>query len=156
MLSPCPAIGWITWAASPTSATRSATNARATDSPSGKARRGPTACDVAEMEAEAALELGVEVGVGQRDDALGLGLGLGPHDRGAAAFERQDRERAGRQEMLLGAAAVVALVRHGGDDARLRILPAVGGDAGALADAASARRRRRPAGVPRRSIDRRA
>ena len=31
--------------------------------------------------------------------------------------ERQDRERPGRQEMLLGAAVMVALVRDGGDDA---------------------------------------
>src|SRR5712691_10061613 len=36
--------------------------------------------------------------------------------------------------MLLGAPMMVALVRHGGDDARLRIAPAVTGDAGAFAD----------------------
>ena len=54
--------------------------------------------DLAEMQAEAPLQLGVEVGVGQRHDALGLLRVLGPHDRRAAALERQDRERpAGRK-----------------------------------------------------------
>ena len=55
------------------------------DRPSGKARRGPTTCDVAELQAEAAFELGVECIVRQRDDALGLALVLGPHDRRALA-----------------------------------------------------------------------
>ena len=134
MLSPCPAIGWITCAASPTSAMRSATNARATDSPSGKARRAPTAAISPRCKPEAAFELGVEVGVGERDDALGLARLLGPHDRGAAALERQDRERSRRQEMLFGAAAVIALVRDRGDDARLAVVPAVRRNAGALAN----------------------
>ena len=138
MLSPCPAIGWITCAASPISATRSATKARATDNPSGKARRGPTACDLAEMQAEALFELGVKAGIVERDDAFGLAGLFGPDDRGAmpgrVALERQDRERPRRQEVLLGAAVVVALMAHGGDDAGLAVAPAVGRDAGALAD----------------------
>src|SRR5205807_4558996 len=95
--------------------------------------------DLAEAEAEAPLQFAMEAGVGERDDALGLARAFGPYDRGAVAhsrvaFQRQDRERAGRQKMLLGAAAVLALVRDGGDDARLRIAPAVARDAGALAD----------------------
>ena len=52
----------------------------------------------------------------------------------AVARQRQDRERAGRQEMLLGAAVVVALVRDRADDRRLVVVPAVRGDAGLLAD----------------------
>ena len=43
----------------------------------------PDRFDVAEMQPEAPLQLGVEFGVRQRDDALGLGGLLGPHDRGA-------------------------------------------------------------------------
>ena len=50
------------------------------------------------------------------------------------ALQRQDRERARRQEMLLGAAVMIALVRDRGDDAGLAVVPAVARDAGALAD----------------------
>ena len=39
--------------------------------------------DVAEMQPEAPLQLGVKLIVGQRHDARGLGVGLGPHQRGA-------------------------------------------------------------------------
>ena len=99
----------------------------------------PDRCDLAELQAEAAFELGVEFVVGQRDDALGLALVLGPDDRRAMAdvgvvLQRQDRERSGRQEMLLGAAVVIALVRDGGDDGGLVVAPAVARDAGLLAD----------------------
>ena len=86
------------------------------------------------MQAEALFQLGVEAVVRQRDDALGLALFLGPHDRRALALERQDRERPRRQEMLLGAAVMIALVRDGGDDARLTVVPADAADAGRLAD----------------------
>ena len=37
--------------------------------------------DLAEMQAEAPLELGVEVGVGQRHDTISLGGRIGPDDR---------------------------------------------------------------------------
>ena len=37
--------------------------------------------DLAEMQPETPLELGVEFGVGQRDDTIGLGGGVGPHNR---------------------------------------------------------------------------
>src|SRR4029077_12135198 len=90
--------------------------------------------DRAEMQLEAFLELGVERIVRQRHDALGLALGLGPHDRGAAIFARRDRNRPGGKKMLRGAPAVIALVADRGDDRRLIVSPAVGGDAGALAD----------------------
>ena len=52
----------------------------------------------------------------------------------AVARQRQNRERPGRQEMLLGAAVVLALMRHGGDDGRLIVIPAMRDDAGLLAD----------------------
>ena len=90
---------------------------------------------------------------------------LGPHDRRALAFERQDRERPGGQEMLLGAAVVIALVRHRGDDAGLAVGPAEALDAGALADAGARavgrdqqprrRRRCRRRSAPRRWLRRR-
>ena len=50
------------------------------------------------------------------------------------ALERQDRERTGGQKMLLRAPAVIALVRDCGDDARLRIAPAMAGDVRAFTD----------------------
>src|SRR5204862_5691879 len=61
------------------------------------------------------------------------------YDRGAMAdyriaLERQDRERTGRQKMLLRAPAVIALMRDCGDDAGLRIAPAMGRDARAFTD----------------------
>ena len=96
------------------------------------------------LQAEAAFQLGVESVVRQRDDALGLALFLGPHDRRALALQRQDRERPRRQEMLLGAAVMIALMRHGGDDAGLIVVPADAADAGAPRGSPSARRRRRP------------
>ena len=90
--------------------------------------------DLAEMQLEAALELGTKAGIGQRHDALGLARRFGPHDRRAPSLERQDRERPGRQEMLLGASAMVAFMPDSGDDRRLAVAPAVRGDAGAFAD----------------------
>ena len=87
------------------------------------------------MQAEAPLQLGVKLIVRQRDDAGRLGIGLGPHQRGAVAGERQDRERARGQEMLHGAALVRTLMRHRGDDRRLAVIPAVRRNAGLLAHA---------------------
>ena len=86
--------------------------------------------DVAEVQPEAPLELVVEQIIGQRRDPFGGLFVFGPHDRGAAARERQNRERSGRQEMLLGAAAVVALMRDGGGDGGLAVRPAEGRNAG--------------------------
>src|SRR5271156_1811688 len=86
---------------------------------------------IAEMELKAPLELVMEGIVRQGHDARGLRLRLGPYNRGTPARERQDRERAGRQKMLFGAALVIALMRDIDDDGRLIVVPAVGGDAGA-------------------------
>ena len=93
----------------------------------------PDHLDVAQMKPEAPLELGVKVGIRQRDDALRLVVLLGPHDRRAPSLQRQDRERAGGQKMLLGAAAMIALMGDGGDDRGLIVGPAERLDAGALA-----------------------
>ncbi len=90
--------------------------------------------DRAEMQLEALLQFGMKGIVRQRHDALGLLRALGPYDRGAAALERQDGERPGREKMLLGAAAMVALMRDIGHDRRLAVIPAVRGDARRLAD----------------------
>jgi hypothetical protein len=90
--------------------------------------------DLAEMQLEALFKLGMKSVIRQRHDAFCLVGRLGPHDRGAVALQRQDRERAGGQKMLLGAAAMIALVADGGDDRRLIVSPAVCRNAGALAD----------------------
>ena len=83
-----------------------------------KRKRKPRAdrLDLTEMQAEALLELGVDIRLRQRHDALGLRTCLGPDDRRAPPLERQDRERPGGQEVLLGAAAMIALMRDRGDD----------------------------------------
>ncbi len=85
------------------------------------------------MQPKALFEFAVEFVVAERDDARGLGALLGPHQRRALSRQRQDRERAGGQEMFLGAAVMVALVADRDHDAGLIIFPAMGGDAGALA-----------------------
>ena len=64
----------------------------------------PDHLDLAELQAEALLQLVVEFVVGQRDDALGLARVFRPHDRRALARQRQNGERPRRQKMLLGAA----------------------------------------------------
>ena len=119
------------------------------EQPERKGAARPDHLDVAEMQAEAPLQLGVKFIVRQRDDALGLARRLGPHDRGAVAGQRQDRERAGRQEMLLGAAVmarscatVVTMPTGRSPSHAWRCRPARG--------SASARRRRRPEASPRR------
>ena len=90
--------------------------------------------DVAEMQAEALFQLGVKLLVRQRDDARGLAAFLRPDDGRAIAGERQNGERPGRQKMLLGAAAMRALMRDRRDNARLPIIPAEARDARALAN----------------------
>jgi hypothetical protein len=81
----------------------------------------------------------MEARLGQRDNPRRLLRLLGPDDRRAVAsssvaFQRQDRERARREEMLLGAPVMIALVRHRGNDGGLAIAPTVAGDARALAN----------------------
>lgn len=85
------------------------------------------------MQAKTLLELAVKLFVAERDDARSLAAALGPHQRGSLASERQNRKRTRGQKVLLGAAFVIALVAHGDNDAGLIIFPAVGGNAGALA-----------------------
>ena len=107
----------MTCAASPTSASALGDERARDRKPERKRAPRPDRRDVAEMQAETPLELGVKLLVRQRDDALGLFALLGPDDRRAmpsrVALQRQDRERTGRQEMLLGAPVVIALVRDG-------------------------------------------
>src|SRR5262249_20303787 len=90
-----------------------------------------------------------------RNDALRFRRVLGPHDGAPAAGQRQDGERPSRQEMLLGAAVMVALVRHRGDDGGLVIGPAKGFDAGQLAQPRPppVRRHDRPRPSPTTSRD---
>ena len=74
---------------------------------------------------------------------------FGPDDRRALALERQDRERTGGQEMLLGAAVVIALMRDGRDDAGLVRSPSRSSRCRPVRGSPSARRRRRPEAAPR-------
>src|SRR5271155_485651 len=90
--------------------------------------------DFAKLQLEALLEFGVEGVAWERDNTFGLGRRLGPDDRRAPAGKRQDRERARRQKMLLGAAMVLALMRDIDDNGRLSVSPAMRGDAGSGAD----------------------
>src|SRR6201999_4352127 len=85
-----------------------------------------------EMQAEALLELAVKFVFRECDDAGGFSAPLGPHQRRAFSRQRQDRKGTGGQEMLLGAALMVALMADGDDDTRLVIVPAMSGDAGAF------------------------
>ena len=105
--------------------------------------------DLAEMQSKALFGFGEKIGVGQRHEPVRLARFLGPHDGGALALERQDRERPRRQEMLLGAAVMIALMRDGRDDARLSVGPAVARDPRAFANSASARRPPPPAAARR-------
>ena len=73
--------------------------------------------------AEALLELQFEDEIVRRDQPLRLPRRLGPDERGAVALERQDGERAGRQEMLFRAPFMRALVGDRRDDARLAVVP---------------------------------
>ena len=95
---------------------------------------------------------------------------LGPNDRRPVAFERQNGERARRQEMLHGFAVMRLRMCDGGDDAGLRIGPAHAFDAGLLAEtrtlavggdekprfdlAPSCERRRQQRAAPRQSWQR--
>src|SRR4051812_3316225 len=87
----------------------------------------------AELQSEARLKLGVEAGIVESHQPLRLAQPFRPDDGGAAAGQRQDGERAGRQEMLLGTPLMVALVLDRGDDPGLAIVPAMHRDAGLLA-----------------------
>ena len=107
---------------------------RAVNSPSGKARRGPTTSMSPSCRPKRFSSSAWNSSSGSATMRSASRVVLGPHDRRALARQRQDRERPGRQEMLLGAAVVIALVRDRGDDRRLVVVPAVRGDAGLLAD----------------------
>src|SRR4051812_16275960 len=89
--------------------------------------------DLAEMQPKALLEFGMKFVLVQCDDARGLRAILGPHQRRPRALQRQDRERPSGQKMLLGAAAMIALMADGDDNAGLVVVPAMGGDPCALA-----------------------
>ena len=80
--------------------------------------------DFAELRGEAQLELAHEVVGVEREQRSGIGAPLVPDNARLASRQRQDGEGAGRQEMLLGAALVVALVRDRRDETRLVVVPA--------------------------------
>ena len=86
------------------------------------------------MKLEAPFEFVVEGVVGQGDQTFGFRRSLGPHNRRAISLERKDRKRAGRKEMLDGAAVVrpfVADVDHNGG---LAVIPAAHRNVRAFAD----------------------
>ena len=71
---------------------------------------------------------------GQGAQAPGFLRFLGPHDGRAPSGKRKNRERSGGQEVLFGSTAMIARVRHRGDDCALTVWPAVHGNPCALAD----------------------
>jgi hypothetical protein len=89
--------------------------------------------DRAELVAEAAFQFLLEDEVVGRDQPLGIGRPLGPDQGGPVAGQRQDREGAGGQEMLLRHALMRPFVLDRGDDARLAVVPMHGLDAGNVA-----------------------
>src|SRR5690606_32418998 len=96
--------------------------------------------DLAELVAEAGFELGLENDLVFLNKALGVFRPCVPDNRRAVAAlfvvgERQDRERACREKMLLGAAPMRALMRDGADDAGLAVFPVDSADASHLAQA---------------------
>ena len=107
-------------------------------------RRGER--ELAELRREAQFELAQKIFRLERDERPSVGAALVPDDARPASGQRQDGERAGRQEMLLGDAFVVALMRDRRDDAGLVVVPAVGRNGGERRAASSARRRPRPRG----------
>ena len=90
--------------------------------------------DIAELQSKTLFEFSVELIVRQRNDPLGLTCIFRPDDRTALSGERQDREGAGRQEMLFRAAVMIAFVRDCRDDRRLVVVPAMRGDPRMFAD----------------------
>ena len=105
---------------------------------SGCACGGVSSAIAPELQPEAALDL-VPLVLGIEPEEVRHAPGVfGPDDRGAVAErpagrKRQDRERPRRQEVLDGAALVVALMGDRRDDRRLRVRPADPADAGLLA-----------------------
>ena len=139
-LSPWPAIGWITWAASPSSASRSADEAARDAERERIGLRLRLEGEPPEFQPEAALELHQEiVGIGT-SKAGTFSLRSRPDDGGAVCravgrlgLQRQDREGAGGQEMLDRPALVVPLMGDRGHDAGLPVGPGDPADAGLLA-----------------------
>ena len=80
--------------------------------------------DRSELRGEAEFKLADEILGVEREERAGVGAALVPDNARPAAGQRQDGERAGRQEMLLRPAFVLALVLDRGDDAGLVIVPA--------------------------------
>jgi hypothetical protein len=104
-------MGWTPCAASPTSATRGATNRSASDSDNGIGEplsgQGNRPQEIAEARAQR-RQIGVVV---QRLDGGGGGVGLAPDDAGMMpSGQRQDRQRTRGHEELVRRALVVLLV----------------------------------------------
>ena len=84
--------------------------------------------DFAQFRREAVFELARQILGFEGKQRASVGATLVPDDARLATRERQDSEWAGREEMLLRPAFVIALVRHRRDDAGLVIVPADGRD----------------------------
>ena len=113
----------------------------------GRARREHR--DLAEEAAHRRLGLGREILVVERQPAGRVVLRHRPDDRRAVAARivghRQQRERAGRIENLIGDMVVRQLVAEHRDDRLMVVFPARDADPGRLARRANCGRRRRPA-----------
>src|SRR5208282_1496664 len=90
--------------------------------------------DLAQFRGEANFEFAREVLGVELEQRAGVGAPLVPDDARPAAWKRQDGEWARREEMLLRAAFMIALVGDRGDDAGLVVVPADGRDLGECAE----------------------
>ena len=81
-----------------------------------------------EFEGEARLELAQKIVLVERQHHLGVRVAFVPHEAAKAAGHGQDGERPAREEVLFGAALVVALVGNGRHDAGLPGIAPDGGD----------------------------
>ena len=109
-LSPCPASGCTTWAASAISARRSPTKRRAKRKLNGNASTREARWIAPSFRVKRCSSCAQEILGRERQQRLGVGVALVPDDARLAPAHRQDGERAGGQEVLLGAAVVIALV----------------------------------------------
>ena len=90
--------------------------------------------DFAQFWREAVFELARQLFGIQRKQRARVGATLVPDNARLAAGKGQNRERTGRQEMLLRAAFVIAVVRDRRDDSGLVIVPADGLNVGEPAE----------------------
>ena len=129
-LSPSPAIGWTTCAASPSSASLGRCELLRDEQRKAITMARPDEGQRTAMRPETLFEFGKELDrSSSARRARARVRRFRPHQRGAIAGERQDGKRSGGTEMLLSAALMRQFMADRGDDSGLVIVPAKGLDA---------------------------